>query len=600
VRIEDYGLVGDLETAALVGRNGSVEWLCLPRFDSGACFAALLGDEHHGHWRIAPAAGGMASRRRYRRNTLILEHEWDTPEGTVRLVDAMPPRDEAANFVRVVEGVSGRVPVRMELAIRLDYGASVPWVTRTADGLSAVAGPDALRLRTPVDTHGEDMSTVAAFDVAPGDRVPFTLDWHPSHRPAPEPNLAFHALEQTEAFWQEWSEVSTYEGEWEDAVGVSLRVLKALTYAPTGGIVAAPTTSLPEALGGVRNWDYRFCWIRDATLTLYALAQCGYAEEALAFRDWLLRASAGAADQLQIMYGVAGERRLPEQELTWLPGYEGAAPVRAGNAAVDQFQLDVYGEMLDLAWFGFQSRRELQPIAWKRQLALMNYVETIARQPDEGIWEVRGPRRHFVHSKVMAWVAFDRAVRIAEGASLAAPLERWRRMREELRDEICREGFDAERNTFTQYYGSHELDASLLIIPATGFLPPDDPRVVGTVEAVRRELVQDGFVYRYSTGAKEGSVDGLPGKEGAFLPCSFWLCDALEAIGRHDEAVSLFERLLGVGNDVGLLAEEYDPQAGRMVGNFPQAFTHLAVVTTAHRLSGLPSPQRHRAVHAPA
>jgi GH15 family glucan-1,4-alpha-glucosidase len=430
--------------------------------------------------------------------------------------------------------------------------------------------------------------------------VPFTLDWHASHRPAPEPILAFHALEQTEAFWQEWSEVSTYDGDWADAVSVSLRVLKALTYAPTGGIVAAPTTSLPEALGGVRNWDYRFCWIRDATLTLYALAQCGYAEEALAFRDWLLRASAGAADQLQIMYGVAGERRLPEQELRWLPGYEGAQPVRAGNAAVEQFQLDVYGEMLDLAWFGFQARREVQPIAWKRQLSLMDYVEGVARQPDEGIWEVRGPRRHFVHSKVMAWVAFDRAVRIAEGASLEAPVDRWKRMREELRDEICREGFDAERNTFTQYYGSRELDASLLIIPATGFLPPDDPRVIGTVEAVRRELLRDGFVYRYSTGAEEGAVDGLPGKEGAFLPCSFWLCDALEAIGRHDEAVDLFERLLAVGNDLGLLAEEYDPQAKRMVGNFPQAFTHLAVVTTAHRLSGLPSPQRHRAVHAAA
>jgi GH15 family glucan-1,4-alpha-glucosidase len=600
VRIEDHGLVGDLETAALVGRDGSVQWLCLPRFDSGACFAALLGDERHGHWRIAPAAGGMATRRRYRPGTLILEHEWDTPEGTVRVVDAMPPRDEAANFVRVVEGVSGRVPVRMDLAIRLDYGASVPWVTRTADGLSAVAGPDAIRLRTPVETHGEGLSTIAAFDVEPGDRVPFTLDWHASHRPAPEPILAFHALEQTEAFWQEWSEVSTYDGDWADAVSVSLRVLKALTYAPTGGIVAAPTTSLPEALGGVRNWDYRFCWIRDATLTLYALAQCGYAEEALAFRDWLLRASAGAADQLQIMYGVAGERRLPEQELDWLPGYEGAQPVRAGNAAVHQFQLDVYGEMLDLAWFGFQARRQVQPIAWKRQLALMDYVEGVARQPDEGIWEVRGPRRHFVHSKVMAWVAFDRAVRIAEGASLEAPVDRWKRMREELRDEICREGFDADRNTFTQYYGSRELDASLLIIPATGFLPPDDPRVIGTVEAVGRELLRDGFVYRYSTGAEEGAVDGLPGKEGAFLPCSFWLCDALDAIGRHDEAVDLFERLLAVGNDLGLLAEEYDPQAQRMVGNFPQAFTHLAVVTTAHRLSGLPSPQRHRAVHAAA
>jgi GH15 family glucan-1,4-alpha-glucosidase len=596
--IEDHGLVGDLETSALVARDGSVQWLCLPRFDSGACFAALLGDERHGHWRIAPAAGGLATRRRYRDDTLILEHEWDTPEGTVRLIDAMPPRDEAANFVRVVEGVRGRVPMRMDLAIRLDYGASVPWVTRTADGLSAVAGPDALRLRTPAPLHGEGLTTVAEFEVEPGDRVPFTLDWHASHRGAPEPILAFHALEETDAFWREWSAVSTYDGDWADAVSISLRVLKALTYAPTGGIVAAPTTSLPEALGGVRNWDYRFCWIRDATLTLYALAQCGYAEEALAFRDWLLRASAGAADQLQIMYGVAGERRLPEQELHWLPGYEGAAPVRAGNAAVEQFQLDVYGEMLDLAWFAVQ-RAHAQPFAWKRELALMAFLEDAARRPDEGIWEVRGPRRHFVHSKVMAWVAFDRAVRIAERASLEAPLDRWKRLRAELHQEICREGFDADRNTFTQSYGSRELDASLLIIPSTGFLPPSDPRVVGTIEAVQRELLRDGFVYRYTTGEAEGTVDGLSGKEGAFLPCSFWLCDALEAIGRHDEAVAMFERLLGVANDLGLLAEEYDPAAGRLVGNFPQAFTHLALVTTAHRLSGLPGPQNHRtAAHA--
>jgi GH15 family glucan-1,4-alpha-glucosidase len=506
----------------------------------------------------------------------------------------MPPRDEAANVVRVVEGVSGRVPMRMDLAIRLDYGASVPWVTRTVDGLSAVAGPDALRLRTPAEIHGEGLSTVSEFAVDAGERVPFTLDWHPSHRPAPEPVLAFHALEQTDAFWQEWSEVSTYEGAWADAVGTSLRVLKALTYAPTGGIVAAPTTSLPEAIGGVRNWDYRYCWIRDATLTLFALAQCGYAEEALAFRDWLLRASAGAADQLQIMYGVAGERRLPEQELKWLPGYEGASPVRAGNAAVEQFQLDVYGEMLDLAWLGF-SRRQVQPIAWKRQVALIEFLEDAAREPDEGIWEVRGPRRHFVHSKVMAWVAFDRAVRIGTGAQLEGPLERWAQIRDDLHAEICTEGFDAERNTFTQYYGSRELDASLLIIPTTGFLPPDDPRVVGTIAAVRSELQQDGLVYRYSTSTEEGAVDGLPGKEGAFLPCSFWLCDALEAIGRHDEAVELFERLLEVGNDLGLFAEEYDPAAGRMVGNFPQAFTHLAVITTAHRLSGLPAPKAHRA-----
>jgi GH15 family glucan-1,4-alpha-glucosidase len=600
MQIEDYGLVGDLETSALVGRDGSVEWLCLPRFDSGACFSALLGDESHGHWRIGPADGGPATRRRYRENTLILEHEWDVPGGTVRLVDAMPPRDEAANLVRVVEGVSGNVPMRMDLAIRLDYGASVPWVTTGPDGISAVAGPDALRLRTPVPLRGEGLSTVAEFTVEAGERIPFTLDWHASHRGAPEPIDAFSALEQTDAFWREWSEISTYEGEWAEAVGVSLRVLKALTYAPTGGIVAAPTTSLPEALGGVRNWDYRYCWIRDATLTLYALAQCGYAEEALAFRDWLLRASAGTASQLQIMYGVAGERRLPEQELQWLPGYEGAGPVRAGNAAVEQFQLDVYGEMLDLAWFGAQSPRHIQPIAWKRQLSLMNFLETAAFEPDEGIWEVRGPRRHFTHSKVMAWVAFDRAVRIAEHGGLEGPVGRWSEIRDRLHAEICAKGFDEERGTFTQYYGSHELDASALIIPTMGFLPPDDPRVRGTVDAIRRELVEDGFVYRYSTGEHEGAVDGLPGKEGAFLPCSFWLCDALEMTGRHDEAVELFERLLAVGNDLGLYAEEYDPAAGRMVGNFPQAFTHLAIVTTAHHLSGLASPRAPRQPHAGA
>jgi GH15 family glucan-1,4-alpha-glucosidase len=600
LRLEDYGLVGDLETSALIGRDGSVDWLCLPRFDSGACFSALLGDENHGHWRMAPAAGGVATRRRYRPDTLVLEHEWDTPEGTVRVTDVMPTRDEVPNLVRVVEGISGRVPMRMDLAIRLDYGASVPWVTHTVDGLSAVSGPDALRLHTPAPLRGEGLSTVSEFAVSAGDRVPFTLDWHESHRPAPEPVDALAALERTDAFWREWSEVSTYEGDWADVVGTSLRVLKALTHAPTGGIVAAPTTSLPEALGGVRNWDYRYCWIRDATLTLYALARCGYAEEALAFRDWLLRAAAGSASQLQIMYGVAGERRLPEEELPWLPGYEGAGPVRAGNAAVDQFQLDVYGEMLDLAWFGGQSREAIEPIAWKRQLALMKFVETAAFEPDEGIWEVRGPRRHFTHSKVMAWVAFDRAVRIADMFDLECPRERWQAIRDRLHREICEHGYDEERGTFTQYYGSRELDASALIIPAVGFLPADDPRVRSSVDAIRRELVHDGFVYRYSTGEGESAVDGLPGKEGAFLACSFWLCDALEMTGRHDEAVELFERLLAVGNDLGLYAEEFDPAAGRMVGNFPQAFTHLAIVTTAHRLSGIQSPVTHRRLHSAA
>ena len=598
-RIEDYALIGDMQTAALVCRDGTADWLCLPRFDSHAIFAGLLGTEENGFWRLGPARPEgaeppTADRRRYRGDSLVLESEWDTPRGTVRVTDFMPPRDGAPQLIRIVEGISGRVPMRSALRMRFSYGRVVPWVHKVDGRTVAVAGPDSVWLDTDAETYGQNLTTYSDFAVSPGDRIAFTISWQPSHHEPPGMPEPESSLEATENFWREWVDQCTYHGPYREAVVRSLITLKALTYAPTGGIVAAPTTSLPEEIGGVRNWDYRYCWIRDATLTLFALAQCGYAEEALAFRDWLLRASAGAADQLQIMYGLAGERRLPEQELPWLPGYEGASPVRAGNAAVEQFQLDVYGEMLDLAWLGF-SRRQVQPIAWKRQVALIEFLEDAAWQPDEGIWEVRGPRRHFVHSKVMAWVAFDRAVRIGSAAQLEGPLQRWAQIRDDLHAEICAEGFDAERNTFTQYYGSRELDASLLIIPTTGFLPPDDPRVVGTIEAVRSELLQDGFVYRYSTGDEEGDVDGLPGKEGAFLPCSFWLCDALEATGRHDEAVELFERLLEVGNDLGLFAEEYDPVAGRMVGNFPQAFTHLAVITTAHRLSGLPAPKAHRA-----
>ena len=592
MRIEDYGLIGDLETAALVGRDGSVDWLCLPRFDSPACFAALLGDERNGHWRIAPADGSAAIARRYRPGTLILETEFETSEGTVRLVDFMPPRAGAVSLVRIVEGVRGRVPLRLELAIRLDYGSAIPWVTHDENRLNAVLGPDALRLVTPVEVRGEDMRTVADVVVGEGDRVPFTLDWHPSHLAAPEPTEPFAALAATEEFWESWSDRCSYHGEWEEPVTGSLRVLKALTYAPTGAIVAAPTTSLPESLGGVRNWDYRFCWIRDAALALYALLDCGYGEEALAFRDWLLRATAGDARQYQIMYGVAGERRLPELVLEHLPGYEGARPVRVGNAAADQFQLDTFGELLDAAHMGRTAARALGiPIGrtvaggvWKRHLTLMDRLEEVWSEPDEGIWEVRGPRRHFTYSKVMAWVGFDRAVKAVEQFGLEGPAERWKRLRAELHDEICREGYDADRGTFTQYYGSRELDASLLKLPLVGFLPPSDERIRGTVEAVERELIEDGLVLRYRTGSSEGEVDGLPGREGAFLACSFWLAAAQAMVGRQRDARALFERLLGLRNDLGLLSEEYDPESGRLLGNFPQAFSHLALIEAARRL----------------
>jgi GH15 family glucan-1,4-alpha-glucosidase len=592
MRIEDYGLIGNLRTAALVGRDGSVDWLCLPRFDSGACFAALLGDERHGRWVVAPAGGVRRVTRRYRPGTLVLETEFETADGTVRLVDTMPPGGGAESLVRVVEGVRGSVPMQLELVVRFDYGSTVPWATSDLGGLSAIAGPDALRLWTPVDLHGEGLTTVGQFTVREGERVPFVLDWHPSHLPAPEPVDAFHAVARTERFWQQWSARCTYQGEWREPVLSSLVALKGLTYAPTGGIVAAPTASLPEAIGGVRNWDYRFCWVRDAVLTLGAFMQCGYADEALAFRDWLLRATSGQPSDLRIMYGIAGERRLPEEELDWLPGYEGSSPVRIGNGAADQFQLDVYGELADAGHLGRSAAAGLgipveaveDPVHWRRSLAMFEALESMWPEPDEGIWEVRGPRRHFTHSKVMAWVAFDRAVRAVEQFGRQGPVDRWRRIRAEIHAEICREGYDADRGTFTQYYGSRELDASVLLIPAVGFLPPTDERVLGTIEAVQRELTQDDLVYRYATEASDGSVDGLPGKEGAFLPCSFWLADALAMSGRVTEARALFERLLSLRNDLGLLSEEYDVDRQRMCGNFPQAFTHLALVGTAHRL----------------
>ena len=593
MRIEDYGLIGNLRTAALVGRDGSIDWLCLPRFDSDACFTALLGDERHGRWLIAPAGDVGRVTRRYRPGTLVLETEFETADGAVRLVDCMPPANGPGSLVRVVEGLRGAVPVRMQLVIRPNYGSTVPWVSSGVDGLSALAGPDAFRLWTPVELRGEGWTTVAEFGVRAGERVPFVLDWHPSHLPAPAPVDASHSVARTQRFWEEWSGRCNYEGEWREPVLTSLVALKGLTYEPTGGIVAAPTASLPEEIGGVRNWDYRFCWLRDAVLTLGAFLRCGYVEEAETFRDWILRASAGRPNDLRGMYGVAGERRLPEEELAWLPGYEGAAPVRVGNRAADQFQLDVYGELAATdhlsrtiaAELGIQlTSAAAHRVHWRRALAMLEFVESAWSQPDEGLWEVRGPRRQFTHSKVMAWVAFDRAVRAVEEFGEDGPVDRWRRLRDEVHAEVCREGFDAERGTFTQFYGSRELDASTLLIPFVGFLPATDPRVLGTIDAIQRELTQDGLVYRYATGREDGIVDGLPGKEGAFLPCSFWLADALAMSGRHAEARGLFDRLLRLRNDLGLLSEEYDVDRGRMVGNFPQAFSHLALVFTAHHL----------------
>jgi GH15 family glucan-1,4-alpha-glucosidase len=594
VKLEDYAMIGDLQTAALVGRTGSIDWLCLPRFDSGACFAALLGDEGHGHWTIAPAGAVKRSARRYRPGTLVLETEIETAEGSVRLLDFMPPRGEAPDVVRIVEGIRGRVPMRMRLVIRFDYGSIVPWVRRAHGALTAIAGPDALYLRTDVDTRGEDLATVAEFEVAEGSSVPFVLTWHDSNKPPPEPVDPGQALRDTESWWKTWSEQCTYEGEWRDDVLASLIVLKALTYAPTGGVVAAPTTSLPEQLGGVRNWDYRYCWLRDATFTLYALMLAGYTEEAVAWRDWLLRAVAGDPSKLSIMYGARGERRLPELELDWLPGYEGSKPVRIGNAASKQRQLDVYGEVIDSFYLAQRVGIPAEPTAWQLARAVLDFLESAWREPDEGIWEVRGPARQFTHSKVMAWVAFDRAIKAVERFGQEGPVERWRRSREEIRTEILEKGYDGSLGAFVQSYGSKELDASLLLIPLVGFLPAGDERARGTVAAIQRTLCRDGFVYRYSTHAA-GAIDGLPPGEAAFLPCTYWLADNLALDGRHDEARSIFERLLGLRNDLGLQSEEYDTERLRLVGNFPQAFTHVALVNTARNLSPGPGPSEHRA-----
>jgi GH15 family glucan-1,4-alpha-glucosidase len=587
--IEDYALIGDTHTAALVSREGSIDWLCLPRFDSPACFAALLGDERNGRWLLAPAGPVREVRRRYQGDTLVLETEHRTDDGVVRVVDCMPPRQQDADVARVVEGVRGRVAMRMELIIRFDYGSIVPWVRREEGALHAIAGPDSVWLRTPVPVHGQNLTTVAEFTVDEGERVPFMLTWHASHQRAPRRIDPVRAVDDSGSWWGEWASRISYEGGWQDAVIRSLLTLKALTYAPTGGIVAAPTTSLPEALGGVRNWDYRYCWLRDSTFTLYALMLAGLADEAKAWREWLLRAVAGQPKQMQILYGVAGERRIGEQELPWLPGYQGARPVRIGNAAVEQFQLDVYGEVMDTLHLGRRIGLEADEAAWDLQRALMEFLEGHWREPDEGIWEIRGPRRHFTHSKVMAWVGLDRAVKAVELAGLEGPLDRWRALRREIHEEVCRQGFDAERDAFVQFYGGKHLDASLLLIPLVGFLPATDPRMKATVAAIQRELVADGLVHRYPPEGSE-YVDGLPPGEGTFLACTFWLADNLALMGRPDDARAIFERLLELRNDVGLLAEEYDPSTGRQLGNFPQAFSHVALVNTARNLSEVPGP----------
>ncbi|KIF78621.1 glucoamylase [Streptomyces sp. 150FB] len=590
-RIEDYALIGDMQTAALVCRDGTVDWLCLPRFDSHAVFAALLGTDEHGFWRLGPAfpAGSVpprATRRRYQGDSLILESEWDTPRGTVRVTDFMPPRDGAPQVIRIVEGISGRVPMRSALRMRFSYGRVTPWVHKVDNRTVAVAGPDSVWLDTEVETYGKDLTTYSDFTVAPGDRVAFTISWQPSHRQPPALPDPEGSLEATSDFWREWVEHCTYHGPYREAVVRSLITLKALTYAPTGGIVAAPTTSLPEEIGGVRNWDYRYTWLRDAAITLSSLLRTGYREEARAWREWLLRAVAGDPENLQIMYGIAGERELGEAELDWLPGYERSGPVRVGNGAAHQLQLDVYGEVTEALHLAHMTGLARNDYASVLQLKLIRYLEKHWDQPDEGIWEVRGPRRHFVHSKVMAWVAVDRTIKLIESGDADGPLERWRDLRDEIHHDVCEKGYDKERNTFTQSYGSKELDASLLLIPQMGFLPPDDKRVIGTIEAIQRELsTADGFVMRYPTAGEEAGLDGLAGDEGAFLACSFWLADDLAMIGRVDEARKLFEKLLGLRNDLGLLAEEWDSRLQRQVGNFPQAFSHVPLIDTALRLT---------------
>jgi GH15 family glucan-1,4-alpha-glucosidase len=582
-RIEDYALLGDLQTAALVHRQGSIDWCCFPRFDSGAPFAALLGDADNGRWLLEPADPVLRTTRRYRPGTLVLETVHETETGSVRVIDFMPPRGKAPDIVRIVEGVSGSVPVRSELIIRFDYGRIVPWMRRIDHARVAIAGPDALCFRTPADIRGEGFTTVSTFTVDAGERVPFVLTWYPSHEAVPDPVDTEIALAETESFWADWGGHDCFHGEYHDAIHESLVVLKALTYAPTGGIVAAPTTSLPEEIGGVRNWDYRYCWLRDASLTLIAMLGAGFGAEALAWREWLLRAVAGNPADIQIMYGVAGERRIEERELDWLPGYLESRPVRVGNAASHQLQLDIYGEVLDAAYQTLCYGVTPSDDGWAMLRHMLDWLEDGWRQEDAGIWEVRGPRRHFTHSKVMAWVAFDRGVRICQEFGRTGPVERWKTLRDEIREQVLERAWSDTKQAFTQSYGSDTLDASVLQMPLFGFIAATDPRFISTVAAIRRELSVDGFLLRYRS---EDGADGLPPGEGVFLACSFWLVEVLAMQGKPDEARELFSRLLGLRNDVGLLSEEYDPAARRMLGNFPQAFTHLALVEAAVTLAG--------------
>lgn len=584
MKLEEYGIIGDLHTAALVGSDGSIDWLCLPHFDSGACFAALLGNERHGHWKIAPSEKGFQARQRYRHGTLILETEFFSPKGAIRVIDFMPPGDERHNVMRIVEGVSGSVCLSMDLIVRFDYGRTVPWVTQKEGRTHAVAGPNAVALWTNVETYGHDLSTRADFEVSAGQRALFVLTWYSSHQYAPKHLDPVQSLEETEKYWTKWSAQCTYQGPWKEAVVRSLITLKALTFDPTGGILAAITTSVPEFIGGVRNWDYRFCWLRDATFTLYAMMGAGFTEEAVQWSEWLLRAIAGDPSQLQIMYGASGERLLPEIELSHLPGYEDSRPVRIGNAAAEQFQLDVYGEIIDANHLKRKLGLKTSEDSWRVERHLIRFVLENWRRPDEGLWEIRGPRRHFTHSKLMAWVALDRAVKAVDQFELEGDGPGWRAARDEIHADICAHGYHVPRGAFTQYYGSDQLDASLLMMPLVGFLPIDDPRIAQTIAAIKTELLVDGLVQRYSPGGSE-QVDGLPPGEGRFLPCSFWLVDCLFLQGKQKEACELFERLLRLRTPLGLLSEEYDPQRRRLVGNFPQAFSHVGLINSAQNLA---------------
>jgi len=581
-RIEDYALLGDLHTAALVSTSGAVDWLCLPRFDSPAVFAALLHDDSAGHWSLAPATARSRAARRYAVNTLILETDWQTENGAVRVIDFMPPRARTPHLIRLVVGLNGEVAMRSTLRLRFDYGRVIPWVRADENQVHAIAGPDLVRLVSPVPLRGEHWETLADFTVRAGDRLPFVMSWGPSHDPDMEDVDAEEALAATTSFWTEWLAHADYQrGPYDAAVDRSLVTLKALTYEPTGGIVAAATTSLPEELGGVRNWDYRYCWLRDATYTLQALLAAGFRAEAGAWRDWLLRSIAGQPEALQIVYSIDGTRRLPETELGWLAGYEGSSPVRTGNAASEQLQLDVWGETLDALFLARQAGLPADLDAWALQVALMNHLESAWSQPDNGLWEVRGDRQHFTHSKIMAWTAADRMARSVRLHGLPGPAARWEQLRDQIHQEVVTHAFDPERNTFTQAYGSAALDASLLLMPRVGFLPATDPRVLGTIDAIRRELTENGFVRRYQSAQTH---DGLTGSEGLFIACSFWLVDALHASGQQQEAIDLFERLLELRNDVGLLSEEWDPVAQRQLGNTPQAFSHFGLVVSAVQL----------------